>query len=83
MNNYIVVLTVVIGEYEKSTNHLVRATNSTNAGTLAMENESHNQDSGFDMNGDWWDDDMLYRVSLSKEISEEEREAYSSIVRRY
>lgn len=69
MKDYTVKLTLIIGCYEKTAIHHLRAENEEAAGIQALRDESHN-DSDREYNGtdDWWDDDMIYRVFDIQEV---------------
>ena len=62
MKYYIVKLNILLGEYEKSSIHLVNAENDTSAILKALQGESHHDDAG-DVDGTWMDGDMNYKVS--------------------
>jgi len=60
---YIVKLMLRIGDYEKHTVQAIQAQDEAAAEAKALENETHNtDDAGHDINGDWWDDYMIYQL---------------------
>lgn len=68
MKSFVIKLHMLLGEYEKSSIHLVRAETREIAEKRAIEMESHNEpvDIG---NGGWGDDFFVYRVDSVKEVS--------------
>jgi hypothetical protein len=68
---YQVKLTLIIGEYEKTTEHIVQAVNAELAGYTALCDETHNEPlsfSEYDDGVEWEDDFMIYRVYSVTEI---------------
>lgn len=69
---YVVKLTLLLGKFEKNTASLVKADNEEQAELLALENESHCSDSGFEEDsGEWWDGDFIYRAYSVIEVEED------------
>ncbi len=69
-NTWLVKLTLHINGYEKSAIHVVRADNEDDAGDLALRGETHNEgDAGYDENGDYCDDDMVYVVASAINVT--------------
>lgn len=66
---YVVTLLLRIGCYEKHTKHLISADSESDAGLAALRGESHNDSDREEIDGDWWDDDMIYEVATVREVS--------------
>ena len=71
-NMYVVTLTMYIGEYEKSSLHLIRAESPKEAGIKAQEYECHNDPDFSHDSGACWDDWMCYRVANVRQIDDGE-----------
>ncbi|MDC0644082.1 hypothetical protein OAP32_00730 [Crocinitomicaceae bacterium] len=83
MNNYLVRLDMIIGEYEKQSNHAVQANSATEAGTTALRNECHDEPdfSDYPDKQSCWDcGEMIYKVGAVKELSDIEFAKYKSLV---
>ena len=80
MNNYLVTLTLILGEYEKTTRIQVEAVDKEEAGLKALRAESHNDDAGFE-GRDWWDCDgqYVYRVSCVTYLTPEENDTLTRL----
>ncbi|WP_304634068.1 hypothetical protein [Pseudoalteromonas sp.] len=73
MKNYVVMIRIFIGCYEKNIRHLVSANDEDGAHEEALRGESHNEDAGYDDDGSWWDgSEFVYRVVSCKEVTPEE-----------
>ncbi|ASV43971.1 hypothetical protein [Pseudoalteromonas phage KB12-38] len=73
MKHYVVTLRLYLGSYEKHVRHLVSAEDTDKAHEAALSGESHNDDAGYNSEGEWWDGwDMFYRVVDCEEVTPEE-----------
>ncbi len=74
MKTYLVTLTLFLGEYEKTSKHLVTAKHSKSAGKKALQAECHNKPKATDWTGDTQvdDDGFTYRVNSVLELTAEQ-----------
>ncbi len=80
--NFLVNLTLHIGDYEKSSNHLIYADSKEKAGIAALKDECHGEPDVIEdgINQSCWDmGEMLYRVHGVKELTEEDAAEYKRI----
>ena len=72
MKHYLVVMTVFIGEYEKTARSLVAASDEDEGEKLGIEGEIHcSYDELVDDNGDYYDGEFGYRIYSVREVPEE------------
>lgn len=73
MKHYVVTVRCFIGCYEKNIRHVVSANDDEQASEEALRGESHNDEAGYNSEGEWWDGcDMAYRVVGCEEVTPEE-----------
>lgn len=81
MKNYLVKLTLIIGDFEKSSSIVVQAVNEKKAGTLALVMECHDKPDWTNNNkNECWDcGQMIYRVYSIQELNDIEFETLKKL----
>ncbi len=72
MKNFFITLILRIGEYEKHTHTTVRAETEEAAQIQALRDETHNSPDREETEGEWWDDDMVYRIYRTTQLDDKE-----------
>lgn len=82
MKYYLVSLTLILGEYEKTSRHFVEAEDKKEAELKALKAESHDDAAGFEDDGNWWDCgyQYVYQAYQVKELSHWQYETARKII---